>query len=363
MRFTTLYPNCSNVELVKDVGQIPYMLSKLYDDIEATLVGCNIDLNGSNIDSISGVKIKNIKAPFNNLNLSGILYLMFNSRNIDILNVYHAGRRTYFYTKFYKFLNPKGKVYLKLDLDFRSCEMYDNDQWERKLFNKVTKSVDFVSVESEAVRERIQIYSNNKIEIIGNGFCETSFNLDIYHKNNSFITVGRLGTKQKATEIILEAFAKTSRKHDWNLILIGSIEEEFIKYIENFYTKYPELKNRVLFKGAIHDRKTLYKEYASAKVFLLPSRWEGFCLVAGEALSCGCRMILSDKVPPNMEVTNNLRFGEVVKVEDVTSLASAMISETKRTFNENEIKNIKDYAEEKFSWFNICVKLNTMLRN
>lgn len=355
IRFTTLYPRCSNVELVKDVGQIPYTLAKNYKDIESTLAGCNIDKNGSNIKNIDGLKIDVIHAPFHSLNLAGILYLIRNAKKIDILNVYHAGRSSYYFMRLYKFINHSGKTFLKLDLDFRSCDMYDNDEWECKLFKKNTDISDYITVESEAIKDRIQKYSSKDIKILNNGYCKSSVEPDITRKrNNTFITVGRLGTKQKATEVLMEAFARCSNLHDWNLVLIGSIEEEFKSWIEKFYKEHPNLRERVVFKGEIKERETLYNEYCSARVFILSSRWEGFALVGCEALSCGCRMIVSDKVPPYKEITNAGTFGKTVPADDVDALSEAMLSETKYNLDYNEVKTIKDYADERFSWEKIC---------
>lgn len=355
MRFVTLSPECRNIELVKDVGQIPYVLNKEHKDIDATIVASCISKEGPYLGNIRGFKIIHYPLIFKNYSLTGLIYLLFHSNEIDWLSLHHAGRRSYYWTRLFKFLNPKGKVYLKLDMDFRSCDMYDNNEWERRLFHKNTKVADLITVETDAVKKRIQQYSSRDIKLLGNGYCDSGEEIDISRaRKNSFITVGRLGTKQKATEVLLEAFAISAKEHDWNLILVGSVEKEFDDYFSSYFAKNPDMSNRVFLKGEIKDRNELYKEYCQAKVFLLPSRWESWGLVIGEALACGLRVVVSDLVPPMYEMTNYEKFGQIVPADDIYALAGAMVNETKRQYSCEEITNISQYAKSMFSWSNIC---------
>lgn len=362
LRFVTLSPECRNIELVKDVGQIPYMLGHSYSDIDAAIVACDIRKDGPNIQNVAGLQLICIKKILNSTELTGLFYLLLNSRKIDWLSLHHAGRRSYYWTKFYKFLNPKGKVYLKLDLDFQSCDMYDSSDWERKIFEKNMGVMDLVTVETRAVKDRIQKYSCQEIQILGDGYCKTEFEPNIFQdREETFVTVGRLGTKQKATEILLEAFAKSAKEHSWKLKLIGTIENDFQCFINDFFCKYPELKERITFEGEIKDRKKLYEEYCKAKVFVLASRWESFGIVGAEALSCGCRVVVSDKVPPAREITRDGKYGQIVPSEDVDLLCKALIKETKERTSREDILEIKEYADQNFSWSIICDSLHKML--
>ena len=78
-----------------------------------------------------------------------------------------------------------------------------------------------------------------------------------------------------------------------------------------------KLKERVIFAGEIKERETLYSEYCHAKVFVLPSRWESFGISCGEALSCGCRLIITNTIPPANEMTNSGKFGSIIDAENV----------------------------------------------
>lgn len=135
-RFITLSPECRNIELVKDVGQIPFVLGKEHTDFETGIVESCVKTDGENLENVIGLNLIYKKMLFNSSELTGLAYLLFNSRKIDWLSLHHAGRRSYYWAKLYKFLNHKGKVYLKLDMDFRSCDMYDSDEWERDILKK-----------------------------------------------------------------------------------------------------------------------------------------------------------------------------------------------------------------------------------
>ncbi len=363
IHFVTLFPNCPNYGLVKDVGQIPYVLGKYYENIEAELVSRAIDTDGPNIDKVQGLKIRKIPYLFKNDAITGVYYLLRYSKKIDWLNVYHCGRRSFYWTKLYKLLNPKGKVYLKLDLDFVCCDRYDENLNERCFLKKATQAMDLISIESTATLDRIQKYIDQEVKLISNGYQSLEEEMDLsVPKDNIFITVGRLGTKQKATDILLEAFAKTIDKHNWKLKLIGTIEPEFETIKDKFFNDYPGLRDRVIFLGEIKDRKLLYSEYAKAKVFVLPSRWESFGIAGAEALACGCRIIISEGVAPMKEMTNNRKYGNIIPVDDIDALQNALLNASLYQYSAKEAKEIAEYAQENFSWIKICEKLNVYLK-
>ena len=355
IRFITLHPAGVNADLTKDEGQIPYTLCTT-QNVDATIVTCHIDKN-ANLDCVAGLNVKHFPFIINNA-LTGVIYILLNAKKIDWLNIYFAGRQALYWTKLYKLLNPNGRVYLKLDMNFRSCDLYDNSETERNIFKKNTKEVDIVSVESEKIKNRIQKYSDKEILLIRNGFAKLNFKPNIFQKReNVFLTVGRLGTMQKATDILLQAFAKSSNKHNWNLKLIGKVEEDFKPYIHNFFEKNPNLKTRIIFTGEIKNRELLYSEYCHAKVFVLPSRWESFGISGAEALSCGCHLILSNTIPPAKEMTNNEKYGKIIEADNIDVLASEMTMATQQEYTQEQIEELSNYAFSLFSWESICKKL------
>lgn len=356
LKFVTLHPKGEKVDLIKDEGQIPYILFKNYG-VDAMLVTCGIDNSIENQRKVPGLKIKKIPFLFNSV-ITGLVYLLFNSKNIDWLNIYFAGRQALYWSKFYKLLNPNGKIYLKLDMDFRSVELYDKSVDERIVFKKNTEIADIVSVESMKIKSAIQKYSSKEILLIKNGVAKSGSDINIcQNRKNVFLTVGRLGTQQKATDVLLEAFARSSNNHDWNLKLIGNVEDDFQQYISLFFERYPHLKSRITFVGSIDDRNKLYNEYCKSKIFVLPSRWESFGISSVEAMICGCRLILTEGIPPANEMTNNGKYGSIVRVDDIEQLAEELSDATKITYHQESINEISEYANSTFSWELIVEKL------
>ena len=88
-----------------------------------------------------------------------------------------------------------------------------------------------------------------------NGFDEETLKTlsivekDFGHKENIMITVGRLGTYQKNTEMLLNALDLMELR-DWKVYLIGSISEDLDFFFEGFFYEKPVKKGISLFCGS-----------------------------------------------------------------------------------------------------------------
>lgn len=359
-KFVTLCPWCDNVNLLKDVGMIPYSLHKYYGC--HSVVACyRNEENYFYLDKeVKGLKLEFIERKFNNMVLDAAWYLLKNAKKIQVLNIYHlsVGKR-FLWAWIYKILNPKGIVYLKLDMDYRELNRLKQDN---RLSYNVKKfclhHINVISGESKKICDEIQQLYQCKVEYIPNGcFADYTEATQEICKQNIFLTVGRLGTEQKATEILLEAFACSAEKHDWILRLAGPVQLDFQKKINAFLNVNQELTERVQFIGEIVDKEKLAKEYAQAKVFVLPSRWESFGIVLAEALMEGCYIIATDAIPSALDITKDESYGKIVKKNSVEELADAMMHATQNKQIDELPCSIKKYAQENFEWKNICARL------
>lgn len=123
---------------------------------------------------------------------------------------------------------------------------------------------------------------------------------------------------------MLEAFAKIAGKvPSWKLKLAGRIEEN-MNIACDFYAKYPDLKERVIFSGEVRDRKELLNLYADAKVFAFPSRYESFGIALTEAMMQGCFAVVSD-IFSSKSLTENFRYALSSEVDDVDGLARNLL--------------------------------------
>lgn len=166
-------------------------------------------------------------------------------------------------------------------------------------------------------------------------------------KENIFLHVGRIGNHQKNTDMLLDALTKIDLK-DWKFYLIGPITNSFdtrmkSNYdirIQELFEQRPDLKDRVIFTGAISNPTTLFEYYLRAKVFVLSSRHEGFANVLSEAAALGC-FIVSTDVGGASIVSNNWKFGKAVKQESPNDLAAILQSIINKELSIDASKAIK----------------------
>ena len=117
MRFVTLFPPTENIHLTKDVGLLPYHLH----------ADCGVDAsiatyeNGEYpflLSETPGLKLEFIKKTKFGRILDGPKYLSKTADTIDILNIYHLNLASFFYAGYFRMKNRRGRIYLKLDMDY-----------------------------------------------------------------------------------------------------------------------------------------------------------------------------------------------------------------------------------------------------
>lgn len=356
MKFVTLFIKTENVHLLKDVGMIPYFLHKKYG------WDCVIATHQNSADypylanEVQGLKLDFVKHTHLGKIFDGIRYLKAHAKEIDVLNLYHLNLSTYFYELAFRKYNRIGKIYLKLDMNLVGLKTCLAKDLRGMIKQASIRRADVVSVETTVLQRELVKHFGQKIIHITNGYYDQMTSLQSeevlpFKKENVILTVGNLGTKEKATDVLLAAFAKSAPRHDWTLKLIGPVTEQFQPQITEFYRQYPQLKERVQFLGSIQDKERLMHEYRKAKVFTLPSRSESFGIVLVEAASQGCYLITTDMVPAGYDVNGNGRFGLVVPANNIDALSNAF--ENLFTANrlwDKEAEEIAAYTKETFCW-------------
>ena len=360
-RFVTLFPYTYNVNLLKDVGCIPYVLYKEYG-YDSTIVSFKNGNYEYLNQYVKGLKIQFL--PNGNERIECLRYILKNAQNIDVLNMYHMSiGKSLLCLGLYKLLNKQGVSYLKLDLDFKTLKIIESYNVLKKyILHLMARNLDIISAESTIIAEKIENILRHKVEYIPNGVLgyDKSFLITNLNelKKDLFLTVGRLGTEQKATEHLVEAFIAIKDSTKWNLCLVGKCEEQFIDYLNRKFECYPDLKERIYVTGEIVDKGKLDEVYKMSNILVLPSKYEGFALVNVEAILNGCRLLLSDQVSPASDFKRLGNFCEIVKFGNIKQLAREMLCMSRSTCDANQIAKV---AADNFLWNEICGKINDLI--
>ena len=155
---------------------------------------------------------------------------------------------------------------------------------------------------------------NEKVKIINNGINieRFRFNKDIRTSirkklkiKNDEILIGHIGrfTEQKNHKFILEIFDKICEmRENYKLLLIGEghLKEEIKEYAEGL-----GLNDKVIFK---ENTEKIEEMYNAMDYFLFPSIYEGLGMVTIEAQVNGLKVLASDVIPQEANITNNIKF-------------------------------------------------------
>jgi len=366
MTFVTIDLGAQNIHLVKDVGTIPFLLGKLCG-WETALV-CYRNGEYSYLDTVRrGMGMRFVRKT-KSRTLDIALFMLRNAGKIDILNIYHFSGYLIAAHLLYKLFNPKGRTWIKLDYGAGPLAQLKQKSLKNAVKKRLMRKVDFISAESVCIRDGMEALLSREILLVPNGFeAETVRRgaADSPEKENIILTVGRLGTPPKNTELLLEAFAAAAQAiPGWTLVLAGPVEKEFERWRDEFFSRVSrEVRERVVFTGAIEDRDALNALYRRAKIFALPSRWEGFPIVTVEALANGCYLLLSDAIPPAPELTGSGQYGAVVRSGDVAAWTAALrrLAPELNGKQPDFFRAIADYAFANFSWEEIVMKLRSVL--
>jgi glycosyltransferase involved in cell wall biosynthesis len=365
MNFVTFLSDMQSIHLKKDVGSIPYILNH-EKNINASLLTYNLR-NDVVIEAKNqyGLDLRGINNKYGFI-IDNFLYFKKNAKLIDILNLYHIDKMSFYQTIFYKLFNRKGKVYIKMDCDINDFNRVYLNKYKRFLMlNTLYILSHVISVESSKVLKYVHNCGYSKITLITNGInVNVNQSSENYKKENIILTVGRIGSYQKATDILLEAAIPFLQKNpNWQVHIIGEIEENFYSVIDDFQKNNIDIKDRIVFLGEIRDQTKLMKEYSKSKVFVLPSRYESFGLVLLEALFKGCYIIMSDSIPPATDLLINDKYGVTFKNENSMDLFNKLtIGSDDKLYENKYIKAREELIIKKFNWSIICESILKIIK-
>jgi glycosyltransferase involved in cell wall biosynthesis len=365
--------------LGKECFMVPYMYGKLNEmDVEIIYHG----QKKKTLPSVHrGVTLTPLyfKTNYDPFSFKGewyyLWYILLHAPQIDVLMRWHFSYNTWLIGLIYKLRNRKGQFFIKGD-DYGIFNALLRDKTKRmtRIKNRIVGKIlqnqchlaDIITVENTHFYHELKngyfgFKLGKKLKQVINGFDEgTLQQLDIHvrsfdEKENIMITVGRLGAWQKNTELLLDAVADINLK-DWKVILIGPIEENFVQYKNLFFERNPQLKEHILFTGAIYNKKELWEWHNKAKVFILPSRHEGFANVYMDAVRFSNYILTTDV--GGARDTLKIGNGEFLEQEDKVDLANRIQAIIDNKTPVKEILRSNPVDACKISWEHEIRKIN-----
>ncbi len=347
------YRKWKNVELMKDKGLVGYMLGKEIG-AQPTMYYCSKTDNYTYLSELDGLELLYLDTQVDEAD-PYYAFLIQNYRQMDILILHGMYDETIAYLDAYRKLRPDGKVYCGLDMNKQWMEKID---WESQAVKNFAKQCDIIATSCTRLRDALN--RNAKVPFtcryLPNGFYNAGIDVvaDEAIKQNTIITVGRIGTLQKNNMELMRGFAKIAHLlPEWKLKFIGPIEESFRATIDTYYASNPHLKEQVIFTGPITDKDTLYGEYAKAKIFALTSLAEGGTPnVYAEALHHGC-MFITSSIDAADDITHFGALGSTYKLGDIEQLAQTLLTLCKKadaSHYQKHIESATTYAKKHFDW-------------
>ncbi len=378
MRWLTFFPRIENVHLTKDVGLIAkYAMEHGYHAVlagrftEEDYPALHAEARGlETVDLPETNRPKPTWPWFRYLDGDFVRLLRKDAAHIDVLHLFHLSRDTIAYGVLYKKLNPKGKLYVKLDAyneHFLYRKKYSKNVWKDRVLKRIEKSfikrVDLLSIENKSgleLAKRTYPELSGRLVYLPNGandvYIDTHFKRGDVEKENIFLSVGRPGSPDKNYELLLRALPLI-RWEDWRMVIVGDCTPDFVLARDAFFRRHPEIRDKVEFTGAITDRKKLYDLYARSKVFFLPSLKESFGISFAEALYFGCALVGHDGMSAYADLSEEGKFGTYYISDDEYALARGLHEAAKMSSRQGFVDEVCKHAESHFSWSRIATQL------
>lgn len=356
------YP-LENVQLMKDRIIVPYVCFKHFGS--SMVIVTQQKGEYPYLDYFEGITLYLLPCSEDVTHLQAALrYVEKNHADIDILFLFGPRLEYIELAQTYKALNPEGILYLKLDANsgWMNALPLGNERYAEFLHN-----ADIISCESRRLQHFVYKKWRRSVEYIPNGtyfpFYPAMRENRYEEKENIILTVGRIGSTQKNSHVLLYAYAMCFPyfKENWELVMIGSVTPEFQNLYAAFCAEFPEIAAHIYLPGQINDREQLCAYYRRAKIFALTSYMEGAPNVFAEAAGFGCTIITTN-IDVALDMTDGGRLGKVVEdFEDIPAYARTL-SElcVDQAYLKRNYYEMRKYIEEYFDYDRIAERLHIL---
>lgn len=219
----------------------------------------------------------------------------------------------------------------------------------KKSFSRIKKYGMKVILLSDKFRMDIKSFcdvdDDNLLAIPNPIVIDRSFDIVHTNKSKTILYVGRITTKQKRFQSLLNIWGKLQDMlPEYNLEIVGGGPEK--EYYEN------KAKEMGLKRICFHGFQKPDDFYKKSKMFCMVSNYEGFGMVLVEAMQYGCVPFAFDSFAALSDVIDDGINGIVVRpfveekyIESLASFAS-MTEEQQMNFRRNAIEKSRKFAVE-----------------
>lgn len=360
--------------LFKDFGQVPYVLSELYDtDLEYWIAASHPD---PRFDSFRGRRVrqfakarrrlparldflKNValyRAIDRDRDMTHLVLFPFTPLS-DLMVARRVRRR-----------RPDVRIVLKLDTNPTFLDAMTNEwrRWRKhplrftrqcQHYRELLRMADLILCEtSECERilrdDFLGLDLDAKLAKTFSGLSDVwlrSIGVEPVpdaKRRSAIIVSGRISSHQKNSALIFEAGPPPP---GWTIEFVGEVDEPLAGTIAAQRATDPRFDDHYRFHGAIVDKRTYFDVLMRARGLLMNSRGgEGFPNVFAEAHYCGLAIVTSD-VSGASDATDGNRWGEIYPVGDKDALRAALQALATRPAGVCDDPEFADYRR-RFLW-------------
>jgi glycosyltransferase involved in cell wall biosynthesis len=181
--------------------------------------------------------------------------------------------------------------------------------------------------------------------VVGNGLDTAKFRPLNLTREYDAVFLGRLAP-QKGIDVLLNAWREVMLvKPSARLILLGGGERDDVQTYRKMSRKLG-LESNVRFAGFVSDEE-IVRYMGESKVFVFPSRKEGFAQAVSQAMGCGLCCILSD-IPPLREMYGSA--ASFVPVDQPHALSETIVHLLNADDERTDLGRRARRLAESFSW-------------
>ena len=189
----------------------------------------------------------------------------------------------------------------------------------------------------------------DKINVSGNGI-----DIDLIEQSKAEekvyegIFVGRISRDKGVFDLVQIWKLVVAEEPDFKLLVVGKGPD--MAKLEELIRE-SDLSSNIILKGSCTD-KNLFALMKASKVFLFPSKFEGWGLAVGEALACGLPVVCYD-LPALREIFGDCRSVFFVTSNDIAGFAQSCRGILFRDNLEN-LRIISEQCVRQFDWADVA---------